>query len=598
MRARPPFGPTPLTPVMRSLFHVLAVVVLCAISASHAAPARQPNVVIVVTDDQGYGDFGAHGNPVLKTPHLDRMHAESIRLTDFHVSPMCTPTRGQLLTGRDALANGAMNVSSGRTMLRRELPTMADIFAASGYRCGQFGKWHLGDNYPFRPHDRGFHEAIYYPSSHIGSAPDAWDNHYLDDVYLHKGERRRFKGYTTDVFFDEAMKWMGAEAEAKRPFFCYVATAAAHGPLFVPEQYRKPYEGQTPQVAAFFGMIANLDENMARLDAFLAERGLRDDTLVIFMTDNGGTAGVPVFNAGMRGRKIDLWEGGHRVPCFIRWPKGGLRSAAEVDALTEVQDVLPTLVDLCALKRGRAEFDGISLAPLLRGETDLLPDRTLVVQFSRMQSPVPQRGDAAVLWRKWRLVADKELYDLSADFPQKTNVIVEHPEVAARLRADYERWWGKVSPRMNEVGAIVIGSDAENPSLLSPADWVDVFFDQGAQVRSGVRRNGAWNLFVDRGGEYEIELRRWPREAEVPIAAGIPARPHAFGKFAAGVALPIARARLAIGGAERTRTMQASDVAVIERVQLERGPTRLQTWFSDADGKDICGAYYVYVTRK
>jgi arylsulfatase A-like enzyme len=592
-----PSGQHPL-PRMRSLFHVLVVVALCGIRGSDAAPTRPPNVVLVVTDDQGYGDFGVHGNPVLKTPHLDRLHAESIRLTDFHVSPMCTPTRGQLITGRDALANGAMNVSSGRTMLRRELPTMADIFAASGYRCGQFGKWHLGDNYPFRPHDRGFHEAIYYPSSHIGSAPDAWDNHYLDDVYLRKGERRRFSGYTTDVFFDEAMKWMRVEAEAKRPFFCYLATAAAHGPLFVPERYRKAYEGQTPQVAAFFGMIANLDENMARLDAFLTERGLRDDTLVIFMTDNGGTAGVPVFNAGMRGRKIDLWEGGHRVPCFIRWPKGGLRPAGDVGALTEVQDVLPTLVDLCALKRGRAEFDGVSLAPLLRGETESLPDRSLVVQFSRMQAPVPQRGDAAVLWRKWRLVADKELYDLTADFGQKTNVIAEHPDVAARLRADYERWWRNVSPRMNEVGAIVVGSDAENVSLLSPADWVDVFFDQGAQVRSGVRRNGAWNLFVERAGEYEIELRRWPREADVPIAAGIPARPHAFGKFAAGVALPIARARLSIGHTERAHVVNAGDLSVIERVKLERGPARLQTWFSDAEGNDICGAYYVYVTRK
>src|SRR5688572_27815424 len=233
----------------------LSVVMCGAVLGSfpRAALAVPPNVILVMTDDQGYGDLSAHGNPVLRTPHLDRLHAQSIRLTDFHVAPMCTPTRGQLLTGRDALANGAMNVSSGRTLLRRELPTMADIFAASGYQCGQFGKWHLGDNYPFRPHDRGFHEAIYYPSSHIGSAPDAWDNDYMDDVYLHKGRRREFKGYTTDVFFSEAMNWMRDEAAAKRPFFCYIATATAHGPLFVPERYRKPYQDQTPPVAAFFG---------------------------------------------------------------------------------------------------------------------------------------------------------------------------------------------------------------------------------------------------------------------------------------------------------------------------------------------------------
>ena len=591
--------PTALNRTVNLLVLGIGLLGLMSPAPVFAAPApRPPNVIVVITDDQGYGDFACHGNPIVKTPHLDRLHAESIRLTDFHVAPMCTPTRGQLLTGRDALANGAMNVSSGRTLLRRELPTMANIFAASGYRCGQFGEWHLGDNYPFRPHDRGFHEAIYYPSSHIGSAPDAWDNDYMDDVYLHKGRRREFKGYTTDVFFSEAMNWMRDEASAKRPFFCYIATAAAHGPLFVPERYRKPYQDQTPPIAAFFGMIANIDENMARLDAFLSENGLREDTIVIFMTDNGGTAGIPVFNAGMRGRKIDLWEGGHRVPFFLRWPNGRLRSAGDVAGLTEVQDVLPTLIELCALKKPAATFDGISLAPLLRGTVEALPDRSLVVQFSRMQAPVPQRGDAAVLWRNWRLIRDQELYNLTTDFEQKNNVIAQHPEIVGRLRADYERWWAKIAPTVNEMGAIVLGSDAENPTQLSPAEWVDVFFDQGAQVRSGVRRNGAWNVSIDRAGEYQIELRRWPREANVAISAGMPARPHAFGEFRAGVALPIVSAKLKVGEIEKNQAIAPGDQAVVHVVQLERGPTRLQTWFYDADGKEICGAYYVYVTRK
>src|SRR5687768_8277756 len=148
---------------------LIALTILCLTTPIQAqAPARKPNVILVITDDQGYGDLSCHGNPVLKTPHLDKLHAESVRLTDFHAAPMCTPTRGQLLTGRDALANGAMNVSSGRTLLRRGLPTMADVFAAAGYKTGLFGKWHLGDNHPYRPHDRGFHEAVSFPSSHIG----------------------------------------------------------------------------------------------------------------------------------------------------------------------------------------------------------------------------------------------------------------------------------------------------------------------------------------------------------------------------------------------------------------------------------------------
>ena len=182
----------------------LAVALLVA---GQVTAAEKPNVVVLITDDQGYGDLSCHGNPVLKTPNLDKLHSQSVRLTDFHACPMCTPTRGQLLTGQDCLRNGAMNVSSGRTLLRRGIPTMADVFAAGGYRCGQFGKWHLGDNYPYRPHDRGFHESVFFPSSHIGSAPDFWDNDYFDDTYVHNGKREKYSGYCTDVFFGAAMKW-------------------------------------------------------------------------------------------------------------------------------------------------------------------------------------------------------------------------------------------------------------------------------------------------------------------------------------------------------------------------------------------------------
>jgi arylsulfatase A-like enzyme len=564
-----------------------------------AVSPKRPNVIVVITDDQGYGDLACHGNPVLKTPNLDRLHGESIRLTDFHVAPMCTPTRGQLLTGRDCLRNGAMNVSSGRTLLRREFPTLAEIFAADGYRCGQFGKWHLGDNQPYRPHDRGFHEAVWYPSSHIGSAPDHWDNDYFDDVYFHNGRRESFKGYTTDVFFDEALKWIRAQSGEGKPFFCYLATAAAHGPLFVPERYRALYKDLPRNVASFFGMIANIDENIGRLEATLRESGLRDDTIIVFLTDNGGTAGVPVYNAGMRGKKIDLWDGGHRVPCFIRWPAGGLRAAGDVSELTEAQDILPTLVELCGVKKpANAEFDGVSLASLLRGEVNRLPDRMLVVQFSRMQAPVPQKGDAVVLWGRRRLVGGTSLYDLASDPAQANNVIEQQREVTEKMQAHYERWWSGVEPRMNEFGAIVIGGDAENPSQLSPADWQDVFLDQGAQIRRGLRANGAWNVVVDRNGEYEIELRRWPREADAPLSAELPPTKFADGLSAPGTALPITKARLQIADFDESRRTAAGDKAVTFVATLKAGRTQLQTYYYDEEGNELCGAYYVYVQRR
>ena len=561
---------------------------------SAAAPAK-PNVLLVLVDDQGYGDLSVHGNPVLKTPHMDRLHAESIRFTDFHVAPMCTPTRGQLMTGVDALRNGAMNVSSGRTNLRRDFPTMPEILAAAGYRTGIFGKWHLGDNYPYRPQDRGFQESIWYQSSSIPSAAGYFNNDYFDDVYQHNGVPRKFEGYTTDVFFREAQAWMKQQAARREPFFCYLPLAAAHGPLFVPDRYREPYRQQKPAIASFFGMIANIDENLGRLEDFLRENGLHENTILIFMTDNGTATGETVFNAGMRGKKIGLYEGGHRVPFFIRWPAGKLRAVGDIAALTQVQDVLPTLLDLCGVARpASARFDGTSLAALLRDPAAALPDRKLTIQFSRMNDSQPKPGDAVVLWKRWRLVSDKELYDLATDPAQERNVIIQFPEVAAALRDHYAGWWSGVAPRVHEISPIHLGSTRANPIQLSPCDWVDVFFDQQAQVRR-TKKNGAWSLLVEHGGDYEFSLRRWPVEAEAPIAAGKPAYQGVDGSYVAGDAFPVTSAELKIGDVRRQKLVAVEDKVVSFNVTMPRGPVELQTWFRDAAGQEIAGAYYVYV---
>lgn len=577
-----------------------ALLVVAAALVDPASAQARPNVIVVITDDQGYGDFSCHGNPVLKTPNLDRLHGQSIRLTDFHVTSMCTPTRGQLLSGMDALANGAMNVSSGRTMLRRGIPTMADHFKGAGYRTGQFGKWHLGDNYPYRPQDRGFERALWFPSSHIPSAPDRWENDYFDPWFRdEQGPGRKYSGYCTDVIFDQALGWIRARAGQREPFFAYLATNAPHGPLWVPDRYREPYPDRPRQVASFYGMIANVDENIGRLEAMLAETGLRENTILVFMTDNGGTAGVNLYNAGMRGRKTELWEGGHRVPCFVRWPAGRLRAPGDVAELTECQDLLPTLLDLTGVQRqSRIAFHGVSLAGLLRGTQERLPERTLVVQYSRMSGPAPQKGDACVLRQRWRLVADKELYDLARDPAQRENVIEKEPEVAAQLRAAYDRWWARVSPRVNEHSAITVGSPRENPTLLSPADWEDVFLDQAAQVRAGDRKNGPWNLEVERAGEYEITLRRWPAESDLALRAASPPFVGKDGGQPAGQALPIATARLKVDTFDETKPAATDDRAVTFRTTLKAGRTQLQTWFLDDEGKEICGAYYVYVARR
>ena len=579
------------------LFLLLTVVWACLRYSASAAsePAAKPNVILVMTDDQGYGDLSCHGNPVLRTPNLDRLHNQSIRLTEFHVAPMCTPTRGQLMSGVDALRNGAMNVSSGRTMLRREFNTMADAFGAGGYRTGLFGKWHLGDNYPYRPQDRGFQESIWLPSSHTPSASDYWNNDYFDDVYYHNGARKPFNGYCTDVFFREAIAWMRECSQQKKPFFCYLALNAPHGPLFVPDRYRKPYQDQKRPIASFFGMIANIDENIGRLDAFLREAGLSENTILIFMTDNGTATGESVFNAGMRGKKIDLYDGGHRVPFFLRWPVGKLRAPGDVAALAQAQDVLPTLIDLCGLEKPRRPAcDGISLASLLRGQTNNLPERKLVVQFSRMNQPRPRKGDAAVLWKTWRLVTNKELYDISTDPGQQTNIIDRFPEIALNLRRHYEDWWQALEARVHEFSPIHIGSNHENPSVLTPCDWQDVFLDQQAQIRR-VRRNGTWTVFVERDGSYEFALRRWPIEADAAITAGVPEYKGVDGIYPAGEALPIHRARLKVAEIEKSAPVSPDDKEIRFSVSLTRGQCELRTAFDDADGKEICGAYHLHV---
>ncbi len=572
----------------------LAAATLLASALPLQAAGTPPNVIVVLSDDQGYGDFSCHGNPVLKTPNLDTLYGQSVRLTDFHVAPMCTPTRGQLMTGMDALRNGACSVCAGRSFIRRGIPTMAEIFAANGYQTGHFGKWHLGDSYPNLPHQRGFHETVYHLGWGITSMADLWQNDCFDGRFRHNGVLKPFKGYCTDVWFDLAINWIKERHARKQPFFLYLPTNAPHGPHWVPERYKKLYEGRGP--AAFFGMIANLDENLGRLEALLAETGLRENTILIFMNDNGGTAGVQLFNAGMRARKTQYYDCGHRAACFLRWPASSLRPSGDLDALTQVQGLLPTLIDLCGLERPKnARFDGTSLAGLLKGTQASLPDRMLVVQYGQR----PTKWDAAVLWNKWRLVNGEELYNLNTDPGQTKNVAVQQSAVLKKMRDHYEKWWAEIAPLVDDFSPISIGADQENPVTLTAADWANVYCDNMNNLRAGLDRNGPWHLLVERDGTYEIELRRWPREADAAIAAGVPAFQAVDGKLPPGKALPIVRARLKLGEVDEAKPVTGQDKAITFTLPLQGGTKmQLHTWFYDGQGKELCGAYFAYVRRQ
>ncbi len=601
---------------MKTCFCILGFL-CCLFLMVGSATADVPNVIFVLTDDQGYGDLSCHGNPVLKTPHIDKLYDESIRFTDYHVAPMCTPTRGELLTGRYALRNGAYCACSGRTFMRQGLPTMADMFAANGYQTGIFGKWHLGDNYPHRPRDRGFGRAVYHLGWGITSTPDYWNNDYFDDYFRDDGVLKQFPGYCTDVWFAEATKWIRQCQTNGQPFFAYISTNAPHGPFFAPEKYKQPYKHLDRDTAGFFAMIANLDDNMARLDKMLEETGLRDNTILIFMTDNGGTGGIKVYNAGMRGAKASLYEGGHRVPFFIRYPDGGFRSPGDVPALTHAIDVLPTLIDLCRLKEPQdVRFDGGSLAPLLKGQAQpALDGRTMVVQYGGLDPSHPQKGDATVLWKRWRLVRGEELYNVQDDPGQENDVADQHPDIVRRMRRHYKAWWASVEPTLNDFETITLGSDCENPTRLSSLDWLApklVIAAQTVDVRMlGVPvtegslpmgrpvpvMNGPWNVVVENDGRYEISLRRWPKEADAALTAELPPYEGVDGVYPLGKATPIAKARLKIGDVDVSKQVSKNDKAVMFNVRLTAGKTKLQTWFYDQQGKELCGAFYVSVCR-
>jgi arylsulfatase len=555
-----------------------------------------------MTDDQGLGDFSFMGNPVLKTPSLDRFAKESVRLTDFHVAPMCSPTRGQLLTGLAALRNGATSVTAGRTFLRPGLPTLPELFAASGYRTGIFGKWHLGDSYPHRPKDKGFQESVYHLGwGQLNSTPE-FDHPLIDGRYFHNGDEKRYTGHCTDFWFDSAMSWMKKCAAADEPFLCYLPTNAPHAPHIDLPEYIQPYQGKGP--AGFFGMIAHIDKRFGDLDKFLADEKLRENTIVIFMTDNGGTSGVQTFNAGLRAGKTTYYDGGHRVPCWIRWPAGKLGEPRDIDMPTQNTDLLPTLCDFCNVKQPeRAEKDqsyaGVSLSSLLRDGKELA-ERKFVVQYGQ----TPKQFEACVISGKWRLVKGEELYDVVADRAQQKNLAAEQPAVVKELRDYYESWWAGVEPLVNEFVPQSLGAKEQPVVELTSGDWEGIYADNSGYVREAVGgpTGGHWHVKIEQPGDYEFTLRRWPEQCKV--ALGDKYEPNAKSPANKAkintVGFPtIAGAKVTLAGKEQTAAAKPNDTAATILLRdLQPGPAVLKAWFRDAEGKNLCGAFFVTVKKK
>ncbi len=500
--------------------------------------APRPNVVLIMTDDQGYGDFGVMGNPIIETPNIDAMAQQSASMTTFYVSPVCAPTRACLMTGRYNYRTRAIDTYIGRAMMEPEEVTVAEVLQDAGYTTGIFGKWHLGDNYPMRAMDQGFEESLVHRGGGIGqpSDPPEGEGQYTNPVLFHNGEKVQKQGYCTDIYFDHAINWMDKVNADGKPFFSYIATNAPHGPFHdVPEELYQKYKAmdlgndEFPQEkghpleagadqdvrARIFAMITNIDQNVGKLLDHLKETGLLENTIVIYLNDNGPNRRRYV--AGMRGNKSSVYEGGIRSPLWVYWPDK-LEAGHSSDRISAHIDVMPTILEACGVdKPSGVELDGRSLWPLLTAQDVEWPDRTIVIQAHRGDKPV-RYHHFMIRNQRWKLLhhsgfgsedfagePDFELYDMKNDPLEMNNVADEHPDIVKKLKTAYDEWFEDVSSTRPDNYApprIFIGTLHENPVVLTRQDWRHV---KGRPW--GADSNGFWMLNVASAGTYEVILR-------------------------------------------------------------------------------------------
>jgi arylsulfatase len=446
--------------------------IVCGLSALPFG--EKPNIILVITDDQGYGPIGKHDHPWIQTPNLDKLHGQSIRFERFLVSPTCSPTRAALMSGRHPMKNGITHTILERERMALSTITLPQVLSMAGYSSGIFGKWHLGDEEPYQPHKRGFDEAFIHGAGGIGqkfncSCADVPGNKYFDPVIRHNGSFVKTNGYCTDLFFTAGMGWIKDMKEKSKPFFAYISTNAPHGPFIAPPKYAKKFtdRGFSERDAGFYGMIENIDKNMGRLMEKLDQWDLNKNTILIFMSDNGSVGGMvregsklgtskdgkPMegFNAGMKGAKASADEGGVRVPFFVRWP-GKFSSGKAVERISAHIDLLPTLAHIAGIDQlPKGQVEGRSLVPLLKNPNAKWKDRYLFTQGARWKTGAEPTDHMwkrfAVRNERFRLV-ENSLYDMKADPGQTTDVASKFPEIVKSMKEAYEKFWKDTRPLM------------------------------------------------------------------------------------------------------------------------------------------------------
>jgi arylsulfatase/arylsulfatase A len=520
---------------MKSLIH-FALVLASALSLM----AQRPNVILLMTDDQGIGDFGVMGNELIETPNIDALAAKSGSIETFYVSPVCSPTRASLMTGRYNQRTRCIDTWLGRSSMDPDEYTLAEALNEAGYATGIFGKWHLGDVYPMRPQEQGFEKVLMHRGGGLAQPSEPLENNqrYTDPILFDEsGKSKLYKGFCTDVYFDAAMNMID-EVGGKKPFFIYLPTNAPHGPYHdVPEDLRQHYmekdllplsaveipenlrAAEQDMLARIAAMITNEDQNMGRLVKFLIEKGLLENTILVRLNDNGPNSMRYV--GDMRGMKTWVHEGGVRSPLWIHWP-AKIAAGRKAEIIAAHIDIMPTLLEACGAKPGKNRMDGTSFLGLLTGAGKAeWPERKLVLQTHR-GTHVVKYHHFMIREGDWKLLNASgfsnenfpgepkwELYNLKDDPKETVNLAARHPERVARLKMAYEEWFEDVSSTRPDNYAPplgLIGTEHENPTTLTRQDWLGSSWEVGA--------TGYWEVEVAKAVIADIEVIFHPEEVK------------------------------------------------------------------------------------
>ena len=458
---------------------------------------KKPNVIIIMTDDQGFGDLGINKNPNIITPNIDQFASESVQFDNFFVSPVCAPTRASLMTGRYSLRTGVRDTYNGGAIMSNTETTIAEILKEADYSTGIFGKWHLGDNYPFRPSEQGFDESIIHLAGGIGQVGDFTNYYkgntsYFDPILWKNNKKNQYDGYCSDIFAENAVKFI--EKNKNKPFFCYLSFNAPHTPLQVPKKYYNMYKDLDPEVSfkdeslaskmsekdkedarRIYGMVTNIDDNVGKVLNKLTELGIEEETIIIFMTDNGPQQFR--YNSNMKGLKGTVYNGGTRVPFYIKYAEK-FKNSKVISRMSAHIDILPTILELCNLKiPSDRKIDGQSLVPLINSKP--FNDRHL---FSYWTRRFPEKYiNMSIQNDNYKLVGnndyngkikDFELYDLIADPLESKNVINQNIEIAKSFKIEMDNSIDDLlsSENIKNPPRIIIGSEFENPTVLNRND--------------------------------------------------------------------------------------------------------------------------------